>query len=193
MVSKEEIEYSIKDHDDFVKIDKLKRYLKSADSLDTKKYLLLKLAAVCEARTLYKDAAKYIANASEITITYKEKADLYIKEAELEIKDNQFEAADRSLNSALSCTNSQEKNLVINRYLDLYRNVGKTAENSDKKRRAIEVYEKLIQLKQPFEKRMEVRDKLIILHEAMGHIRDVERLKRMDFREPPKVDFRPYG
>ena len=193
MVSKEEIEYSIKDHDDFVKIDKLKRYLKNADSLDTKKYLLLKLVAVCEARTLYKDAAKYIANASEITITYKEKADLYIKEAELEIKDNQFEAADRSLNSALSCTNSQEKNLVINRYLDLYRNVGKTAENSDKKRRAIEVYEKLIQLKQPFEKRMEVRDKLIILHEAMGHIRDVERLKRMDFREPPKVDFRPYG
>ena len=39
MASKEEIEYSIKDQDDFVKIDKLKRYLKSADSLDTKKYI----------------------------------------------------------------------------------------------------------------------------------------------------------
>ena len=192
MVSKEEIEYSIRGKDDFVKIDKLKRHLRTADSLDTKKYILLMLVSICEARGLYKEAAKYIANASEITITYKEKADLYIKEAELEIKDNQFEDAERALNSALSCTNLQEKPLVVNRYLDLYRSIGKSAEDNGKKRKAIEVYEKLIQLKQPFEKKIEVRDKLISLHEVMGHIRDVERLRRMDFREPPKVDFRPY-
>jgi len=192
MVNKEEIEYSIKGKDDFVKIDKLKRHLKSADSLDTKKYILLMLVSICEARGLYKEAAKYIANASEITITYKEKVDLYLKEAELEIKDNQFEAAERALNSALSCTNLQEKPIVVTRYLDLYRSVGKSAEDNGKKRKAIEVYEKLIQLKQPYEKRIEIRDKLISLHETMGHIRDVERLRRIDFREPPKVDFRPY-
>jgi tetratricopeptide (TPR) repeat protein len=192
MVTKEEIEYSIRGKDDFVKIDKLKRHLKTVDSLDTKKYILLMLVNICEARGLYKEAARYIANASEVAITYKEKVDLYLREAELEIKDNQFESADRSLNSALSCTNLKEKPLVVSRYLDLYRAVGKAAEDTGKKRKAVEVYEKLIQLKQPFEKKVEIRDKLIELHEALGHIRDVERLKRIDFREPPKIDFRPY-
>ena len=57
---------------------------------------------------------------------------------------------------------------------------------------AIDVYEKLIQLKQPYEKKIEIRDKLIGLHEVMGHIRDVERLRRMEFKDIPKVDFRPY-
>ena len=192
MVSKEEIEYSIRGQDDFVKIDKLKRYLKTADSLDLKKYIMLMLVSICESRGLYKEAIKYMSNASEIAITYKEKVDLYIKEAELEIKDGQYEMADKALNSALSCTALQEKPLVIIRYLDLYRALGKSAEDNGKKRKAIDIYEKLIQIKQPSDKKNEAKEKLILLHESMGHVRDVERLRRMEFKDIPKVDFRPY-
>lgn len=190
MVTKEEVDRAIAGKDDFVKIDYLRRYLRQADSLDTRKYILLMLAGISENKNMTRDSVKYIASAAEISITFREKIDLYLKEAELWIRISNFQEADKALNAALSCGNVNERPAIQDRYIDLYRINGKMAENNDKKRRAIEIYEKLITLKQPYEKKLEIKERLLDLYNKMGRIRDYERIKRMEFAKPTEFDFR---
>jgi len=189
MLTKEEIDFAIRNKDDFVKMDYLRRFLREADSLDIKKYLLLRLASICEERGIFSEAVRHVAKAAEIAITYREKIDLYMKETELYVKNFEFDSADKSLGLAMSYANSQEKMELQIKNLDFYRAHGRTSEKADKKRKAIEVYERLIQLKQPIEKKIEVKEKLIELYDKLGRVRDAERMKHLEFQERPRIEF----
>ena len=113
MVTKQEVEESIKDKDDFIKIDYLNRYLRQADNLDLKKFLLLNLAAVNEKKNLLNDAIKNVVGAADIALTYREKRELFMKEVELWVKLGDFMMAEKALHRAFGYANEQEKMDVL--------------------------------------------------------------------------------
>ena len=189
MITRADIEEELKGKEDFVKMDRLKRFLKSADNIEIKKYILLSLASINESKSMYHDAIKNVDAAIDLSLTFREKRELAMKETELWIKARQFDMAEKGLLKAQSFGNSQERIEAELSYKDLYRAHAKNAENLGKHRLAIEFYEKLFQLKQPSDKKIEVKEKLTDLYNKMGRIRDAERLKNMIIRSDFKVDF----
>ncbi len=187
MITKADIEEELKGKEDFVKMDKLRRFLNNADNLEIKKYILLSLASINESKGMYNDAIKNVDVAIDLSLTFRDKKELAMKETELWIKARQFDMADKGLLKAQSFGNSQERMEAELVYKDQYRAHAKNAENLGKHRLAIEFYEKLFQLKQPSEKKIEVKERLIDLYNRMGRIRDAERLKNMIIRD----DFKP--
>lgn len=179
MLTKNDIESELNGKEDFVKIDRLRRFLKQADNIEIKKYILLSLASINENKGMYNDAIKNVEAAIDLSLTFREKRELAMKETELWVKARQFDMADKSLLKAQSFGNSQERMEMDLAYKDIYRAHAKNAENNSKYRVAIEFYEKLFQLKQPAEKKMEVKEKLIELYNKMGRIREAERMKNI--------------
>ena len=181
MVNKQEVEEAIKDKDDFIKINYLNRFLKKVDNLDMKKFLLLSLASVNESRNMIHEAVKNVSNAGDIAITYREKRELYIKEADLWIKIGNFNLAEKALHRAFSFGNTQEREEMESQYLESFRARGKNLENTRNTRKAIEVYERLLQVTKSIPKKYEVKEKLLKLYNKTGKLREHERLKGREF------------
>jgi tetratricopeptide (TPR) repeat protein len=188
MANKSDIENEIKDKGDFVKIDHLNRYLKTADSMDLKKYIHLRIAGIYESKNFLSDATKNIESAADISLTFKEKMDLYMKATELWIKASSFDYADKSFAKALAHGNSIEKDIMKQRYFDLYSTYAKIAENNGKHRIAVNIYEKLISLPQAEPKRAEIKSKLLSLYQKLGRLADYRRVSNIP---DPKVVERP--
>ena len=84
--SKSQIEERLASMGDYVKMSYLQRALKSGLSLDTRKFVLFRLAGIYEARRMYNQAARMVKSAAEINTTFKEKIKDYIRSVELYIK-----------------------------------------------------------------------------------------------------------
>jgi len=179
-LSKAEIEEAIKDKDDFIKIDYLKRFLQKADNHEMKKFILLKLTGVCEAKNMLNEAVTNIRNAAEISITYREKIEFYMKAAELYIKLRDFENSDKVFKMAYSVGNSKERPNIIHQYKESFRMQASIAEKNGRARYAIEMLERLIRIDQPNEQRIAVRDKLVELYEKMGRMDDASKMKSLE-------------
>lgn len=183
MVTKSEIEEAIRGKDDFVKIDYLRRFLQQADNLETRKFILLILAGINEARNMLREAVRNLDGAAEISITYREKIEFYMKETEIFIKMRDFEMADKTFRKALSCANTQEKVQLEGKYKEFYKMQAKIAEQNEKIRHATEIYEKLFSLSR---NNLEVKEKLIELYEKAGRTKDAERVRSFEIREEPR-------
>jgi tetratricopeptide (TPR) repeat protein len=176
-ITKSEIEATIKGKDDFVKIDYLNRFLKKADNLEIKKYILLNLAGISESKGLIKEAIRQIALAVDVCLKYREKIELSMKEAELGIKIRDFDVADKAFKKALFYANSQEKMELKRQYLELYKMVGKIELDKGKIRHSIEIYKRLLSMIQDKGKQEEIIRNLIELYNRSGDISESNRLK----------------
>ena len=181
VLTKTEVEEAIKNDGDFVKIDHLNRFLKKADSLDVKKYIHLRLAGIYDAKNFISDAAKNIDAAADSSLTFKEKIELYMKEAELFVRAGQFDSADKAFQKAFFHANLVEREQIKEKYLEFYRSQAKINEKAGKQRIAAQVYEKLISLPQPEERRIEVKNTLLGIYERLGRLRDFNMLKNREF------------
>ena len=181
MVSRQEIEEAIKNKDDFIKISYLNRFLKQADNMDIKKYVLLNLAAINEKKGLLSDAIKNVTTAADISLTYREKRELYIKEIELWIKYGDFIMAEKALHKTYGYCSEKEKNEVENQYHELFRVRGNILESQGKLRNAVDIYEKLLGITKSVPKKMELKEKLLNLYDKTGRIREHSRLKDRQF------------
>ncbi len=179
-LTKSEIEMFLKNKDEFIKIDYLNRFLKQADNIDVKKFIYLNLALINEKKGFFSGAIKNVASAAEISLTYREKKELYLKEADLWIRASDFNMADKAIQKAYSYANLEERQILQNQYLDLYRAIAKNLEDNGKIRKAINVYERLISMPQTPEKKLDAKEKLLALYEKSGQIRDHDRLKRLN-------------
>ncbi len=175
MVSRAEIEEDLKNKGDFVQIDHLNRYLKQADSIDVKKFILIKLAEIYIAKGFYLDAAKRLNLAADASITFKEKYDVYMKEAELLVKCNEFEMADQAIKKALSQTDNKDKNQCYDKYISFYETEALSNEKSQKNRKAIDFYEKIHPMARTRDKRELIRTKIISLYGKLGMVKDQNR------------------
>ena len=177
MITKQEIEDVIKGKDDFVKISYLNRYLRQVDSMEMKKFILLHLATVNESRGMYNDAIKNVASAGDISLTYREKRELYMKEVALWIKIGEFMMAEKAFHKVLGYTNDIERIDAQELYENTFRAIGKNFIDEGKYRKALDVYEKLISITKVSRRKNEVKDKLLEVYEKLGKIREYNRLR----------------
>jgi len=176
-VTKAQIEEDLKNSGDFVKIDHLNRFLKQADSLDVRKFILLKLAEINTGKGFYPDAARNIDSAADISLTYKEKMELYMREAELYIKIGQFNIADAILKKALVQGNTKEQAEAKSKYIQIYYKEAQEQEKALRNRKAVEYYEAIYyNLSGNDEEKAKMKSKLLDLYNKLGRIRDYSRL-----------------
>lgn len=176
-LTKSDIEEAIKGKGDFIQINYLNRYLKLVDTLDLKKFILLKLAGINEEKGMIGDAIKNLNSVAEMSTTFREKIEFFMKEAELWIKFGNFEMADKAFQKAYAIGNTQEKINTQNQYIELYMMQGKKMEDSEKHRKMAEIYEKLFSMRN-FKDKEKIREKLMNVYEKLGRVQDYERIKK---------------
>lgn len=181
MVTKQDIEDTIKNKDDFIKIDYLNRYLKQVDSLEMKRFILLHLAAANENKGLLHDAIRNVSAAGDVSLTFREKRDLYMKEVSLWIKLGDFMMAEKAFHKSLGYGNDIEKMEMQELYENTFRAIGKSYMDQEKFRKALEVYEKVFSITKVNLRKNEVKDKLLELYGKLGRGKEYDRLKNVVF------------
>jgi len=108
-MTKSEIERDLQGKGNFVQIDHLNRFLKDHPlSMDTKKFIFLKLASLYESSKLFGETAKAYDNAASISLTFAEKIKHYTKAAESYARLGAFDRIDEAMRKAMSEANSRE-------------------------------------------------------------------------------------
>lgn len=184
MVSKSEIQAALNGKDDYTKLDILNRALRNADSIDTKKFILLNLAGINEARTFFKDAAKNIDAAAEMSLTYREKMGYYMKEVEMLVKAADFILAEKIYLKALDCGNNSEKVAMKAKYIELFKSYADKLEKEGKSRKALDFYERLFAMDLPYSEKALVKEKILKIYEKVGRIREYNSLKAREIKKP---------
>lgn len=179
VLTKTEIDIDIQDKGDFVKLDHLKRFLPKVDSLDVKKYILLKLAEINESHGFFSDAAKNVDMAADVVASFKEKIDLYMKEVLFLIKSEQFDLADKTLLKALAFVDNREVQQIKDRHLSFYLDYAKKSEEESKHRKAIDAYNRIYSIEKSQEKKLEIKQKLLELYIKTGRTGDYNRLMNL--------------
>ena len=135
----------------------MNRYLRQADNLDLKKFLLLNLAAVNEKKNLLNDAIKNVVGAADIALTYREKRELFMKGVELWVKLGDFMMAEKAFHKALGYANEFEGKDMQTEYFELFRIRGSILENEGETRKAIDTYERLFAITKFEKKKLEMK------------------------------------
>lgn len=176
---KEEIEAKLKFiGGDMLKIEYLENCLKKPITFDVRKFVYLKLAELYEARVMFNEAAKNVDGAAEISITFRDKMELYMRAASLLIKHGSYDAADKAFEKALVCANSREREELKKSLKEFYMTRAKDFESMKKFNNAIKIYEKL--LIYGFvnkEEKQEINKKLALLYSRVGKIREAMKLE----------------
>lgn len=176
--NKAQIENKLQTMGDYVQMSYLQRALKSGLDFDTRKFVLLRLGGIYEARRMHLEAAKMIKAAAEINTTYREKIRDYMKATELFIKGQDYPEADRLFAQSLALGNSQEKLQMKQAYKNFYLTQAKLFENSDKRTNAKETYEKVLALELDIGERTQVQKSLLDLYDKLGKIKEYYALKQ---------------
>ncbi|HRZ85432.1 MAG TPA: hypothetical protein P5277_01500 [Candidatus Paceibacterota bacterium] len=179
VLTKNEIDADIYGKGDFVQLDHLKRFLGKADSMDVKKYILLKIADINEKHKFFSDAARSLDEAAEIAITYKEKIEIYSKMVKLLINSEQFDLADKAVLKSIAFSNTlREKSNLQDNYIKLYEDLADRLVSENKHRKAINVYNKLYSMPQNPEKKDFIKQKLLTLYLKLGKTKEHSYLSR---------------
>src|SRR3990172_5371295 len=102
-MTKSEIERDLQGKGNFVQIDHLNRFLKDHSlSMDTKRFIFLKLASLYESSKLFGETAKAYDNAASVSLTFVEKIKHYTKAAEAYAKLGDFSKVDEAVRKAMS-------------------------------------------------------------------------------------------
>lgn len=177
MLSKSDIEKEINGLGNFVKIDKLNRLLREAQSSDVKRFILLKLAEAYDSTGMPGEAAKAYDRAAIVSITFKDKIKYCIEETKMHIKAGNFRDADESMKKAFSQANSSQREEILSEIKRFYFELGEIYEREMKRGHAIKLLEHLAGMRLSEEERFKVKEKLLDLYDKTGNIRKYKMLK----------------
>ena len=180
MITKSEVEKAIEGHGNFVKIDKLNRFLREAQSTDVKRFVFLKLAEVYEKTNMPQESAKMYENIAINSITFKDKIKYLVKGTEMQVKAGNFHDADDYLKKALGQANSSQKEGILSEVKEFYKKQGELYEKENKRGQAMRVYEHLAGMRLSDVERFKVKEKLLELYDKTGSIRKFKLLKGFD-------------
>lgn len=178
-VTKKEVEAKLASVGDYVKMDYLQSCLKKDLDFDTRKFVLMTLSNIYETKKMYLESGKMIRNAAEINTTFEGKMNDFMKSVELFIRAGLFAEADISFAKALACGTELQKSRLKLKHKELYKSVAKDFLIKDKRKHALEAYEKLYSLDLSPDEKNEVKNALMPLYEKLGKIREYNNLKRM--------------
>ena len=177
MITRREIEEKIAGVGDYVKIDVLSRYLKQNADMDTRKFVMVKLAGIYGERGMYLEAAKLFKNIAELNTTFQGKIDDFVKSGEAFIRAGSYDEADVSFKKAVICSNSAQRVNVKVAEKEAYKKHAKLLYDADKRKNSMMAYEKLLTLDLMSHERKEVQEILLSLYEKLGKIREYYNLK----------------
>lgn len=176
--SKSEIEAATSKMGDYVKMSYLQRALRSSLDFETKRYVLVKLASIYEARRMYLEGAKMIKAAAEINKTFREKRADYMKAVYLYVKAGDFVEADRMFVQALALGNDAEKMEMKSSYKDYYIKQADEYIKAAKRNQAKQFYEKALTLDLQIGERSQIQKRLLDLYEKLGNVKEYMNLKK---------------
>ena len=176
-VTRKELEDKLKNVGDYVKMDLLASALKMQIDFDTKKFILLKLAEVYEARRMFSEAARMMRNAAEINTTYDGKMNDFTKSFTLFIKGGSFDDGDVSFAKAIGCATELQKARLKTTRKEAYKAQAKEYILKDKRSHAVIAYEKILSFELTPEEKRESQSTLLMLYEKLGKVKEFYALK----------------
>jgi tetratricopeptide (TPR) repeat protein len=176
--NRREIEEKLKNLGDYVKIDYLARCLRESPDFDTRKFILTNLSKLYELKGMNAEAARNIMAAADINTTYEAKIVDFMKAAELFMKANAFADADVAVTKAIATGNTKQKAQVKAQQKVMYTTQAKALMQRDKRREAMQAYEKVASLELTPQEKTEVNTILLGLYEKLGKVREFYNLKR---------------
>ncbi len=174
--TKPEIEAKIGDMSDFLRMEYLEECIRSRFSFDIKKFCNLELAKLYQARRMFSEAARKLEQAGEISLTFREKKELFLKSSELYVKAEIYERAMLSLKKALEQVPSAEREDIKDAIKKLLKEQAKEYEAENRRGSALKAYEHLYKMLSEQE-RGEIKEKLLGLYEKLGKISEYNILK----------------
>ena len=109
--------------------------------------------------------------------SYKDKEKYYIAEAELYIMSGHLEKVNTAMKDAMSNANATERENIIYTIKEFYKIQANTYENELKRRKASEIYEKVLEMSLLPSERQKIKDKLLELYDKLGKTQEYFRLK----------------
>ena len=179
-MTKSEIEKEIADKGTYVQIDWLTRFLKEPLTMDMKKFICLKLAETYERINMFKEAGRMYDNMANLSITFVEKIKHHMKSVEAHIKGGDVAGAEDAMKKAMSDANSVQREEIYHQTLRLYKTQADIFEKNMKRTNAMQIYEKLLEMRVTESERAEIREKLKVLYENLRFLykRRAEKAKR---------------
>jgi len=165
---------------DEVRIEILERLLRERLPKDLQKFALMQIASLHERKNWLSNAAKYYKMAAEISVTYREREDLFMKEVEMFIKAIMYNQADEAMKKAIEAVaNPKNRDVIKERVIQLYLNEARMNEMNERRVNAIKTYEKVLSMIGESRKdlRSQIMSKLVVLYERVGKVRDSIRLR----------------
>jgi len=179
-MSKSEIEKELAGKGDFVQLDYLTSFLKEEMQTDVRKFVMLKIAEIYEAKMIFGEAAKIYNNLAIFSVPFTDKIKYHVKEAESHIKSGNFREADYATQKAMNQANNFQKNDIMLSIKQFYKKQAEAYEKSMKRSNAMKLYEKLLELSSTDSERKEIRTKLLNLYEKLGKFREYNTLRAMN-------------
>jgi len=177
-LGRKEIEAKLAHVGDYVKMDYLQQCLKKQLDFDTRRFILITLTGIYESRKMFFEAGKMIRAAADINTTFDGKMNDFLKSATLFIKSGNYAEADISAAKAAGSAKEIQKVAIKIRIKDAYMEQAAEFMKRDKRKHAMETYEKLLQLDlNPLEKK-EVQKSLSELYEKLGKVREFYELRK---------------
>lgn len=176
--TRREVEAKIASVGDYVKMDYLADCLKKNLDFDTRKFVLTTLSKIYESRGMYSEAGKLMRWSADINTTYDGKVGDFMKSVELYIKAGVFDESDVSFNKALVLANQPQKNEIKTKRKLMYAAQAKEYIKRDKRKHAMETYEKLLTLDLGPNEKKDVQNVLMGLYEKLGKVRDFYNMKK---------------
>jgi tetratricopeptide (TPR) repeat protein len=178
VISKSEIEEKISRSGDFVKIGFLDKCLKEPLGFDMKKFVMIRLSGIYEGKKMFSEAGKLMRGAADINTTFEGKIIDFVRAGELYVRGGKFLEADACFNNAISCGNEKQKiQIKISKRMS-YITQGLTYLKEDKRRNAMEIYERIMEFDLNHSEKRKVQEILLDLYDKLGKIREYGLLKK---------------
>ena len=162
---------------DELKAEFIENCLKKKLDSSVKKNIHIKVADIYDRKKWYTNAASHISAAISCTDIYREKMGLFMKLGQLNIKDNKHIMARDAFKSAMDYANSGEKKKISDDIKNLYLSGASSLDANGKWTKAALIYEYSLDLLTDAEKKA-VKQKLVILYEKLGRVKDSMRMKK---------------
>jgi|SRR3989344_1258599 len=178
-LTKREIEDKIRTVGDYVKADYLTRSLKKNLDIDTKKFVLSKLAEVYESLKMHSEAAKSLRIVCELQTSSDAKIRDLLKSMELFITSGNFGEAETSFTKAFYLEKDSQKRDLINKHIEAYKKQVSELLKKGKIKNTMIVYEHFLKIKEiSADDRKNAQAELLKLYEKLGKILEYNSLKR---------------
>lgn len=192
-MGKSEVEKELQGKGDYVQIDSLRRFLKENIPLDVKKFCLLKLASIYDARKMFSEAADLYGKLGEISMNSTERVGYLTKQVEDYVRSGFFDMADLTMSKLLSETvKFTDKAKATASIIDFYKRQADLYEKEKRRSKAVEVYEKLLTMKISDTEKDYANRKLMDLYKSLGMIDKYIKIKEAPSKPSkpaPKYDY----